>query len=546
MSRWNLAWLLGIVSVSLVGFAVSRSAPLRDRDRDYELVHLIVDVLDEVDHDYVRHLDSDAKRKLVEDMINGGLMRLDEHSAFINARRYKQFTKETKAKFTGVGIQLSTDPNGLLIVHTPLVGTPAYEAGILAGDIIIKIDGRSTETMTQDDAVDLIQGEVGKAVTLTVLHEGTKEPVDISMTRAEIKVQSVMGDTRNSDREWDFMTDKENKIGYVRLAGFNETTAEELRQALVELKKEGLHGLVLDLRTNPGGLLRSAVEVSRLFLTEGRIVSTRGRDKEEEAYDADGKSALLVPAKDYPMTVLINKYSASASEIVAAALQDHGRAVIIGERSYGKGSVQNIIKMEGGKSALKLTTASYWRPSGKNIHRFFDSKETDDWGVRPNDSGYKLTRESVKALRQASVPEAVLEKLQPLMDKRYATENEYLDESRKVLSVEEFSKYRPKLVENADRGFEVAMKADERFAYLQYRRNRDVIRGKDGDKLALPSAKGEGDTDREFVHGKLDGKLLVPPAKNEGEKEKKPFEDRVLKKALEYVRGEIKQVAAGN
>ena len=214
------------------------------------------------------------------------------------------------------------------------------------------------------------------------------------------------------------------------------------------------------MRTNPGGLLRSAVEVSRLFLTEGRIVSTRGREKEEEAYDADGKSALLIPAKDYPVAVLINKYSASASEIVAAALQDHERAVIVGERSYGKGSVQNIIKMEGGKSALKLTTASYWRPSGKNIHRFFDSKEADDWGVKPNP------------------------------------------------------------------GFEVSMKADERFAYLQYRRNRDVIRGREGDKLVSL------------------GKTDVP--KSEPDKEKKPFEDRVLKKALDYVHGEIKKADTGS
>jgi len=344
------------------------------------------------------------------------------------------------------------------------------------------------------------------------------------------------------------MLDQENKIGYVRLSGFNETTAEELRHVLVELKKEGLRGLVLDLRTNPGGLLRSAVEVSRLFLTEGRIVSTRGREKEEEAYDADGKSALLVPAKDYPMAVLINKYSASASEIVAAALQDHGRAVIVGERSYGKGSVQNIIKMEGGKSALKLTTASYWRPNGKNIHRFFDSKDTDDWGVRPNDSGYMFTKESVNALRNGGMPPAVITKLQPLMDKKYATENEYLDESRKLLLAEEFGKYRTKLVDNADRGFELPMKADERFAYLQYRRNRDVIHGKDGDKMALPSpAKSETDLDRELVRGRLDGKRIISPsAKSEGDIEKRPFEDRVLKKALDYVRGEIKKADAGS
>jgi carboxyl-terminal processing protease len=465
MPRWNLAWLVGIVGVTLVGLAVSRSAPLRDKDKDYELVHLIVDVLDEVDHNYVRELDADAKRKLVEDMINGGLMRLDEHSSYINPRNYKRFNKETKAKFTGVGIQLNTDANGLLTVHSPLVGTPAYEAGILAGDIIVKIDGKSTETMTQDEAIDLIQGEIGKVVNLTVLHEGTKETVDIPITRAEIKVQSVLGDVRLPDNSWDYMIDKDNKIAYVRLTGFYETTAKELGQALTELKKEGIHGLILDLRMNGGGLLRSAVEISRMFLPEGRIVSTRGRDKEEEAYDADGRGAILVPPKDFPMVILINKYSASASEIVAAALQDHERAVIIGERSYGKGSVQNVTKLEGGKSALKLTTASYWRPSGKNIHRFFDSKEKDDWGVKPNP------------------------------------------------------------------GFDVPMKAEERLAFMMNRRDRDVVHGKEGEKQASASktelVKKEGET------------------KKDGEKEKKPFEDRVMKKALEYLRGEIKKVEAG-
>jgi carboxyl-terminal processing protease len=458
MSRWNLAWLVGIIGVSLLGLAVSRSAPLRSKDKDYELVELVVQVLGEVEHNYVRELDDDAKRKLVEDMINGGLMRLDEHSNYINPRRYKQFNRETKAKFTGVGIQINNE-NGLLTVHMPLVGSPAYDAGIMAGDIILKIDGRSTETLTQDEAVDLIQGETGKVVTLSVLHEGGKEPVDIPITRAEIKVQSVVGDVRTPDKQWDFMMDKENKIAYIRLLGFNEATAKELAQTLSELKKEGLRGLILDLRMNGGGLLRSAVEISRMFLPEGRIVSTRGRDKEEEVYDADGRGAILVPGKDYPMVILINKFSASASEIVAAALQDHNRAIIIGERSYGKGSVQNVIKLEDGKSALKLTTASYWRPSGKNIHRFFDSKETDDWGVKPNP------------------------------------------------------------------GFEVAMKPEERLAYLQYRRNRDVVHGKGG--------------------GSQPASVKTENVKKDGEKEKKPFEDRVLAKALEYLRKEIKKIEAG-
>jgi carboxyl-terminal processing protease len=457
MSRWNLGWLLGIAAVALVGIAVSQSAPLGERNKDYELVRLIVDVMDEVEHKYVRELDTDAKRKLVEDMINGGLERLDPHSGFINPRKYKQFQKDSKGKFGGVGIQVSTvRETGVLTVVTPLVGTPAYEAGVLAGDIITKIDGKSTENMHVNDAVDFIQGEPGQKVTLTVVHEGSKEPVDLEMTRAIIQVQSVLGDTRKAanPQEWEFFIDKANKIAYVRLAAFSETSADELRKTLEQLQKEGLHGLILDLRLNPGGLLKAAVEITNLFISEGKIVSTHGRNGQEEVYDAEEKHALLVPAKNYPMVVLINKYSASASEIVAAALQDHGRAIVMGERSYGKGSVQNVVRMENGISALKLTTASYWRPSGKNIHRFPDSKETDEWGVQPNE------------------------------------------------------------------GFEVPMKDQERYDYVVYRRDRDIIQGKPG--AALPAR----------------------PKTDKNEKDKGPFKDRVLEKALEYLRGQVNKVGA--
>jgi carboxyl-terminal processing protease len=390
MSRWNLAWLLGIPAVFLVGLAVSHSAPLREKDKDYELVRLMVEVLSEVDTRYVRELDKDGKRKLVEDMINGGLERLDPHSTFINPKRYKQFAKDSKGKFGGVGIQISTDrQSGMLAVVSPLVGTPAYEAGVLAGDIITKIDGKTTENMQVSEAVELIQGDPDTEITLTVLHEGTKEPLDLKMKRAEIQVQSVMGDTRNADNSWNYMLDEDSKIGYIRLVAFNETSAAELKTVVEGLQKQNVRGLILDLRNNPGGLLLCARDVADLFLTEGRIVSTKGRDREDEIYDAHEAGTLLVPYKDYPMVVLVNKYSASASEIVAAALQDHQRAVVIGERSYGKGSVQNIIKMENGASALKLTTASYWRPSGKNIHRFPDAKESDEWGVKP-DKGFEI------------------------------------------------------------------------------------------------------------------------------------------------------------
>src|SRR3954464_3278953 len=224
MSRRNLYWLLGIVAVTLFGVAVSSATPTREKDRDYELVRLIVDVLHEVRSKYVVDVSPERERKLVEDMINGGLERLDPHSQYINPKEYKQFNKQSKGKFGGIGVQVGYDRQnrGQLTVISPMPGTPAYEAGVLAGDMILKIDGKSTENMRLNEAVDVIQGDPGQKITLTVLHEGGKEPSDITITRAVIKVQSVLGDRRKADnrKEWDFLLDKTHKIGYIRLTTF--------------------------------------------------------------------------------------------------------------------------------------------------------------------------------------------------------------------------------------------------------------------------------------------------------------------------------------
>jgi carboxyl-terminal processing protease len=471
MSRRNLAWLLAIAAVMTSGLAATHifswaQERQERRDKNYELVRLLVDVLGQVDDKYVTKLDDDRKRKLVEDMINGGLDRLDPHSQFINPKEFKQFTKSSKGKFGGIGIQLGYDraSGTQLSVITPMVGTPAYDAGILANDLIVKIDGKSTERMTLNEAVDLIQGDPGQKITLTVIHEGSKEAVDVEMARAVIEVPAVLGDQRRSDdpREWDFIIDKENKIGYLRLIGFSETSAAEMRHAVEELQHEGVRGIVIDLRNNPGGLLRAAVEISNLFLNDGdRIVSTKGRNQREDVYDAKGANSLLPEAQKCPVAILVNRYSASASEILSAALQDHHRAVIVGERSYGKGSVQNIIEMENRASALKLTTASYWRPSGKNIHHFPDKKDFEAAGIDPDEWGVK-----------------------------------------------------------PDKGFEVPLRDEERINYLLYRRDRDIIHGKPGAEAPPKSSEKEQEKDQA----------------------KKPFEDRVLEKSLEYLRGEVKKV----
>jgi carboxyl-terminal processing protease len=417
MSRRNLAWLLGISAIALLSVAVFFRVPTYAQNEDYEDVTLVVDVLQKVRQSYVTDLDRKRKRKLVEDMVNGGLERLDPHSQYINPQEYKQFQKNSRGKFGGVGIQVGYDrqSRGQLTVISPMVGTPAYDAGILAGDAIVKIDGKSTENMRLSEAVDLIQGDPGQPITLTVVHEGEKEAKDIRIVRAEIKVQSVLGDLRRDGKpgEWDFFLDKKtwgaDRIAYLRLTNFSETATKEMHDAVVQVQRDGAKGLIIDLRNNPGGLLKAAVEIADLFLEEGDIVTTKGRNQKEEVYKAHKEGTLLLPAKQYPIVILVNRYSASASEILAAALQDHGRAVIVGERSFGKGSVQNVILMEHDTSALKLTTASYWRPSGKNINRFPDKKDfeaakidPDEWGVSP-DPGFeiKLSDEEFRTYWQA-------------------------------------------------------------------------------------------------------------------------------------------------
>jgi carboxyl-terminal processing protease len=398
MSRWNLIWLLGILGTYLIGFSISVSAPQREADQKtkHENVRLLIDVLDEVQKKYVKDLDATKQRELVENMINGGLERLDPHSTFINADDYKSFTKQNKGRFGGIGIRISLDRAGQIFVESPLPGTPAYEAGILAGDLILKIDDESTENMTLKKAIDKITGDPGQKVKLTVLHEGSRKPVDISMSRAEINIESVLGDLRmdRNLKQWDFMLDRQSMIAYIRITNFAENTVADLTKVVDQLQADGVKGLILDLRTNPGGLLKAAIEMSELFLPPGtRIVSTVGRTDKESVFDARKPSGSQGgPYTSYPIAILVNRFSASASEIVAGALQEAGRAVIVGERSYGKGSVQTVIPIEGETGHLKLTTATYFvgkDDKKKNIHRFPDSKESDQWGVKPND-GYEV------------------------------------------------------------------------------------------------------------------------------------------------------------
>ena len=366
----------------------------QDLQKQYELMRTFVETYEQIERNYVKDID---ERELMEAAIQGMLLKLDPYSSYIGREEVASFNESVDQEFGGIGIQVHISATtGRLTVVTPLPGTPAYKAGIQADDTIMEIEDESTEGFTIQDAVKRLKGKPGEAVRIGVLHAGTSDIEQISVVRDIIQVNTVLGDKYKEDAEWDFMFDDTEKIGYVRLTHFSRRSAEELNDAMESLIDDGLKGLVLDLRDNPGGLLSQAVEVCDMFVETGLIVSTRGRNSPERSWEAHKRKTF----SGFPMAVLVNRYSASASEIVSACLQDHKRAVVIGERSWGKGSVQNVINLEAGASALKLTTASYHRPSGKNIHRFPNSKDDDEWGVTPDDGfRLRLDRKEYKDLR---------------------------------------------------------------------------------------------------------------------------------------------------
>jgi carboxyl-terminal processing protease len=357
--------------------AAAEKSTKQTDDEYFEFYRALADTIDQVERNYVKPVD---RRELMEAAIRGVLQKLDPYSGYIPPDEMPGFRTTVESQFGGIGIQITID-NGQLKVTSPLVGSPAYKAGVQAGDRILQIEGESTKDLMIDEAVRKLKGEIGTSVTFTVQHALTGRNETFTIKREQIHVDTVLGERRKADDTWDFLLDPEKRIGYIRVTAFSRDTAAEVRKALDSLQARKLRGLILDLRFNPGGLLTSAIEVADLFIADGRIVSTKSRNTEERVWDAVKPGTF----EGFPMVVLVNRYSASASEIVAACLQDHGRAVVIGERTWGKGSVQNVIELESGKSALKLTTASYARPNGHNIHRFPDAKESDEWGVKPND-----------------------------------------------------------------------------------------------------------------------------------------------------------------
>jgi carboxyl-terminal processing protease len=307
----------------------------------------------------------------------------------------RQLEVDTEGEFGGLGIEITMDKYGVLQVITPLEDTPASKAGVQPNDRIVEIEGKSTYNITLMNAVNQLRGKPGTPVTITVIHEGTGRREKLTITRDIIKVRSIRAAR---------MVDDAAKIGYIRMTNFQRTTVEELDAAVRKLLDQGMRALVLDLRRNPGGLLDSAVGVCDRFIESGVLVSTRGRLPETvHRYEATKRGTY----PNFPVAVLVSSSSASASEIVAGALQDHHRAIIVGTRTFGKGSVQSVLPLDEG-CRLRLTTAKYFTPSGRCIHRDVDAKETDPWGILP-DIEVKTTYEEevglIKHWQQESVNE---------------------------------------------------------------------------------------------------------------------------------------------
>ena len=334
----------------MISAANVRAATSKDDDANtYELLNLFGEVMERAKLNYVEEV---SDKKLIESAINGMLTSLDPHSSYLDADSFNYMSEQTKGKFGGLGIEVTMD-NGLVKVVSPIDDTPAAKAGIKAGDYITNINGETVVGMSLNDAVSKMRGKVGEKVKLSIRRVNSK-PIELTIKRQEIKIQSVKNEIN------------EDSIVYIRISSFTEDVDKSVSEAITKAKKKlknKLLGIVIDVRNNPGGLLDQAVDVSDLFLEKGEIVSTRSRNEADTVKYMANEGDI---AKGLPIVVIINEGSASASEILAGALQDHHRAIILGEKSFGKGSVQTVIPLRD-YGAMRLTTARYYTPSGRSI-----------------------------------------------------------------------------------------------------------------------------------------------------------------------------------
>ena len=376
-----------LIALILLIFTLNITGAKADNDDVYKGLSNFTRVLDLIQRNYVENVDGE---ELTNKAIEGMLQSLDPYSAYLSPERYRDLEIGTSGEFVGVGMEVTTK-NGYLNVITPIEGGPADKAGIKPKDLIIEIEGESTKGMVVQEAVNLLRGPKGSSVNITVEREGLSQPLKITLVREKITVKSVK--YRMLD----------NQIGYIRLAQFQENSSQELRSALSALESQNgkkLRGVVLDLRNNPGGLLGEAIEIVDEFIDQGLIVSVRGRTEGQAREYYATKNGDF---QEYPIVVIVNDGSASASEVVAEALQDSKRATILGTNTFGKGSVQTIIRLEDG-SGLKLTTAKFYAPSGRSISEI---GVTPDVIVENDDSNDKQLDTAIEILKSSATKTAV-------------------------------------------------------------------------------------------------------------------------------------------
>jgi carboxyl-terminal processing protease len=389
-----------LASFTMGGYDTQKVVKTQSKNDLYDQVELFSDAVSAIRNDYVTEVDS---KKMIYGSLRGMLSSLDDFSSFLDPDEYKEMSVEAKGEFGGIGVEI-TLKDGIITIITPIAGTPADSAGIKPGDKIVRINGKTTKNITLNDAVKMMRGDSGTQLVLTIWREKEEKVLDIPIKRAIINVTSIKDAYLLED-----------KIGYIRLIEFQQKAGRELEDSLKKLEGQGMDALILDLRNNPGGLLDSAIDVSEKFLPNDQvIVSTKSRDT---AQNSVFKSTGQFQHPQYPIIVLVNEGSASASEIVAGALRDNKRAILLGAKTFGKGSVQTVIPLKDG-SALRLTTASYYTPSGKSIMNqgivpdvFVEQEELKQVKKSPSDIFEKIEEEKeTKKVNKSGKPKEIIER----------------------------------------------------------------------------------------------------------------------------------------
>ena len=389
MNREKITWMAS--GAVLAALALNVPGSLAQRDSDYKFVRTLVDIYRQVGTNYVEPVD---EPKLQTSAINGMLATLDPYTVFVPSDQQEDaFNNLLDGNLRGVGIQLSQNPDTMAIeIVTPIDDSPAWKGGVLPGDVLLKVNGENVVGQPLIDLVKKIQGPNGSRVTLG-LQRGPTKTLDVTLTRSEFVVPQVKGFERNPDNSWNYFADRERKIAYIRLQQFTPDIGQQITGICQDLLKQGMKGLVFDLRFNPGGRLGRGRATNRLFVEKGVIVSVKGRNRPEQITNAKAEGTL----PKFPMVVLVNEHSASASEVMAGSLKDNKRATVVGARTYGKGSVQEVMPLDANSGELKITVAYWYLPSGKRVQRLKNAKE---WGVEPDvvvpldDAGQKRLMQS--------------------------------------------------------------------------------------------------------------------------------------------------------